>query len=207
MPRVSLINRDYYLPRVECYMWTASGAIYTIAGYGDLPLTVRSSVRDVPLLLRNVAHVPKLYCHLLFLRAFADKNHTYTGNHEGVTVFFSTRDNLCFPSVGRLNILYASRPGMLVDKTANATIASGRTPRNRDTPVDINDFHVAHAHAQEGVLRKTAKQIGVTLKGKLHDCKDCTVSTGIHMSIRSKTDNPGDRRPSRVFVDLGGGSM
>ena len=75
---------------------------------------------------------------------------------------------------------------MLVDETANATIAPGLSPSNRDTPVDINDFHVAHVHAYEGALRKTAKHMGVTLEGKLHECKGCSMAKGICMSILSK---------------------
>ena len=167
----------------NAYMRTASGSRYPIEGHGDLPLTVRSSSGIVPLLLRNVAHVPKLSYHLLSPRAVADNGHTYTGTQEGITVFFSTGDTLFFPSVGRLKFLYAYRPGMLVDGTANATIAPGLSPSNRDTPVDINAFHVAHVHAHEGVLRKTAKQMGVTREGKLHECKGCSLAKGIRMSI------------------------
>ena len=185
----------------NAYMRTASGSRYPIEGYGDLPLTFRSSSGNVPLLLRNVAHVPKLNYHLLSLRAVADNGHTYSGTKEGVTVFFSTGDTLFFPPVERLNFLYAYRPGMLFDETANATIAPGLSPSNRDTPVDINDFHVAHAHAHEGALRKTTKQMGVTLEGKLHECKGCSLAKGIRMSTPSKTHCREDKRLSRVFVD------
>ena len=92
---------------------------------------------------------------------------------------------------------------MLIDETANATIAPGHTPSNRDTPVDINDFHVAHAHAHEGALRKMAKQMGVTFEGKLHECKGCSMVKGICMSIPSKTNSRKDKILSRVYVDLG----
>ena len=188
----------------NAYMRTVNDARYPIEGYGDLPLTFRSSSGNISLLLRNVAHVLRLNYHLLSLRTVAYNGHTYTGTHEGVTVFFSTGDTLFFPSVGRLSFLHAYRPGMLVDKTANATIAPGLTSRNRDTPVDINDFHVAHAHADEGALRKTAKQIGVTLEEKLHECKGCSVAKEIRMSIPSQTNSHGDKILSRVFVDLEG---
>ena len=84
----------------NAYMRTASGARYPIGGYGDLPLTFRSSSDNVPLLLYNVAHGPRLNYHLLSLRAVAVKRHTHTGTHEGVTPFFSTGDTLYFSSVG-----------------------------------------------------------------------------------------------------------
>ena len=120
-------------------------------------------------------------------------------------MFFSTGNIPFFPSVGRLNFLYVYRPGMLVDETTNASMAPGPMPNNRDTAVDINDFHASHAHAREGALRKTAKQMGVTLEGKLHECKGCSMAKRNCMSIPSKTDNRGDKRLSCVFVNLGGG--
>ena len=96
------------------------------------------------------------------------------------------------------------RPNALVDETANATIAPGPIPQNHDTPTDINGFHVAHAHTHEGALRRTAKQMGITLVGKMHECKGCSLAKGIRMTIPSKTSNRAVERLSRVFVDLGG---
>ena len=116
----------------------------------------------------------------------------------------TTGGKLFFPSVGRSNFLYAYRPNALVDETANATIAPGVTPTAQADLVNINDFHVAHAHAHEGALRKTAKQMGVTLVGQLHECKGCSLAKGIWMSIPSKTSNRSVKRLVRVFVDLGG---
>ena len=63
-------------------------------------------------------------------------------------------------------------------ETVNATIVPGPMPSNRDIPTATNDFHVAHAYAQEGALRKTAKQIGVTLVEKTHECKGCFFGEG-----------------------------
>ena len=78
-------------------------------------------------------------------------------------------------------------PGALNDENPNDVIA----------PVDINAFHAAHAHAHEGALRKTAKQIGVTVKGGLHECKGCSMAKGISMPIPSKT-------PGQAVYALGG---
>ena len=191
----------------NAYMRTASGSRYPIEGHGDRPLTFRSSSDsgDVPLLLRNVAHVPKRNSHLLSLRAVAYNGHSYTGTQEGVTVFFSTGETLFFPSVGRLNFLYVYRPGMLVEETDNATIAPGLSPSNRDTPVGINDFHVAHDHAtRERYARRPSK---LALPSK-ESCMSARAARwqkkGIFMSIPSKTHSREDKILSRVFVDLGG---
>ena len=150
----------------KTFMKTASGTKYSIEGYGDRPLTFGSGRGEVPLLLLDVVHVRCLSYHLFSLRVAADEGHTYTGRSDGVMVDFINGEKRFFPSVGRLSFLYAYRPNILVDETANATIAPGPMPNNRDTPTDMNDFHVAHTHGHEGALRKTAKQMGVTLVGK-----------------------------------------
>ena len=75
-----------YYRKANATMRTASGKRYPIGEYSDLLLTFRSSRGKVPLLLRNVAHVPSLSHHPLSLRVAADNGHTYTGNKNGVTV-------------------------------------------------------------------------------------------------------------------------
>ena len=100
--------------------------------------------------------------------------------------------------------MYAYRPDALNDENANAVIAPGPEPSNRGTPVDINAFYAAHAHAHEGALRKTAKQMGVTLKEELHERKGCSLAKGIRMPIPSKRHERAVKRPFGVFVDLGG---
>ena len=107
-------------------------------------------------------------------------------------------------SDGRLNFLYAYHPGGHNDESANAVIAPGPEPSNRGTPVDINAFYAIHAHAHEGALRKTAKQMGVPFKGELHKCKGCTMSKGIRMPILLKTHGRAATRLFRIFVDIGG---
>ena len=123
------------------------------------PLTFRciNSSGEVPRLLCNVVHVPSFSYHLLSLRVAADNGHKNTGNKNDVRVKFKTGETLLFPSVGRLNFLYAYRPGALNDENSNAVIAPGPKPSNRGIPVDINTFHAAYAHALEGALRKTTK--------------------------------------------------
>ena len=47
--------------------------------------------------------------------------------------------------------------------------------------------------------------MGVTLEGKLHECKSCSVAEGTASpSHPTKTNSRGDKRLSRVFVELGG---
>ena len=44
--------------------------------------------------------------------------------------------------------------------------------------------------------------MGVTLEGKLHEYKGCSMAKGIRLSIPPKTHCRKDKRLSRVFVDL-----
>lgn len=94
-----------YYHKSNAFMRAVSGARYPIEGCDDLPLTFQSRLGDVPLLLRDVAHVSSLSCLFVFLRVVADNGHTYTGNHEGFTTFFSTGEPYFFPSVGRVSAL------------------------------------------------------------------------------------------------------
>ena len=80
----------------------------------------------------------------------------------------------------------------------------GRCPSNRDPATDINEYHVAHALAHEAILRKTTKQMGVTLVGKMHECKNCSLAKGIRMSSPSKMSNGAAKILFHIFVGLGG---
>ena len=73
LPHDFSLNWNDQLPRTKTFMRTATGSRYPIDGYGDLSLTLRSSEGEVGLLLRGVAHVPRLSYHLFSLRAAADK--------------------------------------------------------------------------------------------------------------------------------------
>ena len=103
-----------------------------------------------------------------------------------------------------MNFLYAYRPGALDAEDSNAVVAPGPEPSNRGTPDDINAFQAAHAHAHEGTLRKTARQMGVNLKGELHACKGYSMAKGIRIPVPSKQHGRLANGLFRVFVDLGG---
>lgn len=96
---------------------------------------------------------------------------------------------------------------MLVDETANATIAPRPTPSNQSSHVSIHDFYVAHACVHEGALCKTAKQMGATLQEELHKYKGYSMAKEIRVSIPYRTDNRADKKLSHVRVDLRRRSM
>ena len=59
-------------------------------------------------------------------------------------------------------------------------------------------------NAHEIALRKTAKQMGVNMKGEMHECKGCLMAKSFRVSIPKKTENRSVKRLSRVFVNFGG---
>ena len=110
----------------------------------------------VHLELKNVAHISGLSHHLFSLRRVADTGNTYTGSAEGIRIDIQSGKIMFAPSRGQLNGLYASRVSPPKrDRLAHNMIAPG-APQSPQI-VDINDFHSAHAHMHEDLLRKTAK--------------------------------------------------
>ena len=73
-----------------------------------------------------------------------------------------------------------------------------------ETAVDINVFHCVHAHANEPLLRETAKSLNVKLFGKLRPCTGCSSAKGYRKSIPSSTKSRASEKLGRVFVDLSG---
>ncbi|CAM9889479.1 unnamed protein product, partial [Sphacelaria rigidula] len=68
--------------------------------------------------------------------------------------------------------------------------------------VDMNLFHQSHGHLHEGLLRETAKQLGVTLVGKLHECKGCSMAKGLRKPIPTSTTSRAAKPLERVFMDV-----
>ena len=153
--------------------------------------------------LENVAHVPGLSHHLFSLTRVADAGNTYTGSAEGIQINMKSGKKMFAPSRGQLNGLYASRVSPPKrDELAHAVIAPG-APQSPQI-VDINDFHCAHAHMHEDLLRMTAKQLGVQLRGELLPCQGCSEAKGLRKGVKPFTHNRGDKPVGRLFVDLTG---
>ena len=80
-------------------------------------------------------------------------------------------------------------------------------PGARPTPpstVDINEFHCSHGHMHEDLLRKTAKQIGVKLRGQLVPCQGCSEAKRIRKPVKTLTYTRAAKPAERCFVDLSG---
>ena len=178
----------------------ASGITYDIKGYGTLCLNIRSRGTSEFVKLNRVAYVPDMKYHLFSLRAAVDAGNRYEGTSRGVTVFLRDGNEIDFPLHGKLNYSYASRRSP--PHYANAVIAPGAMPV--PPTVDINLFHASYGHAHEGLLRQTAKDLGVTLTGELQPCTGCSMAKGLRKGISSSTENRATKKLGRVFVDLNG---
>ena len=103
------------------------------------------------------------------------------GNQNGITLNLKSGRTLFAPSCGHLNLLSAYRKPQ-PNGVDFATITPGavRTPLK----IDINILHVSHGHAYEELLRATAKNPGVTLVGRLEECKSYLIAKGIARPIK-----------------------
>ena len=73
-----------------------------------------------------------------------------------------------------------------------------------DTTVDINVFHCVHGHANEFLLRETAKSLGIELLGRLRPCTGCSMAKEYRKPIANSTKSRATKKLGRVFVDLSG---
>ena len=75
---------------------------------------------------------------------------------------------------------------------------------SREAAVDIKVYHCIHEHANEFLLRETAKSLGVVLLGGLKPCTGCSAATGYRKPIGNSTKSRATDKLGRVFVDLSG---
>ncbi|CAM9974287.1 unnamed protein product, partial [Sphacelaria rigidula] len=109
-------------------------------------------------------------------------------------------------------VTFANQDGMLVaiayrlGEQFNASVLPALKPSNPPpvTSMDINMFHCIYGHANEQLLRNTAKHLGVTLEGNMHACTGCSMAKGYRKGIPHQTKKRASSKLGRVFVDLGG---
>ena len=157
----------------------AGGGTYPIVGRGNLILAFRSGGRIVRLHVKDVDHAPGVRHHLLSLTRISNAGHTYIGAKDGFRVELKSGSTLKIPGNHRLLKMYAHRADPdSHDKHASAcaVIAPGAPPNPR--VVDINDFHCSHAHAHEGLLRQTAKQLGWSCAASCDPAEDARRERG-----------------------------
>ncbi|CAM9780645.1 unnamed protein product [Sphacelaria rigidula] len=183
----------------------AGGSTYPIVGRGNLSLAFRSDGQDVRLKLMHVDHVSDVRHHLLSLTKIQNMGHTYTGFRAGFGVDLISGNTLKIPRQPRHLKMYARRLDQSGgDKCASAyaVIAPGASPSPQIA--DTSEFHCAHAHVHEGLLRKMVKQQGKQPAGELQPCRGCSEAKGPRLPIPRSTHTRAAKSASRVSVDLPG---
>ncbi|CAM9922494.1 unnamed protein product, partial [Sphacelaria rigidula] len=176
----------------------AGGSTYPIVGRRNLSLAFRSDGQDVILKLVDVDHVPGVRHHLLSLTRVQHMGHTYTGFRTGFRVALNSGNALIIPGQPRQLRMYTRRldqSGSDKCASAYAVIDPGAPPGPQTA--DINKFHCSHAHVHEDLLRKTAKQQGKQLAGKLQPCRGCSEAKGLRAPIPRSTHTRAAKSASR----------
>ena len=75
---------------------------------------------------------------------------------------------------------------------------------SHEAAVGINVFLCIHGHANEFLLRKTAKSLGVELIVELRPCTGCSMVKGYRKPIANITKSPATEKQGRIFVDFSG---
>ena len=111
-------------------------------------------------------------------------------------------DNIPFPLQVPDPIENAMQPALPVPLTFPVIV-----PGNADSleaAVHINVLHCVHGHANDFLLRETAKSLGVELLGRLRPCTGCSMAKGYRTSIANSAKSRATETLERVFVDLNG---
>ena len=185
-----------YIP-TKSVLKTASGDCLEVVGKGSLQLQVESHGKIFSIQLTDVLHVPSLAYILYSLRAGTNEGHTYRGTSTEVSLFTKEGGLLSFLPSGNLN---SCRATWISTPITCAVIAptSAKQPHKRH--VDINRFHAAYAHANEVLLRVTAKSLNVTLTGELQPCYGCSLAKGLRKPIPSTSRIRATKKLERVVT-------
>ncbi|CAB1103996.1 unnamed protein product [Ectocarpus sp. CCAP 1310/34] len=107
-------------------------------------------------------------------------------NTGGLTLTTKAGGEVWFLRTGKL----LTQRGYRIKRTLHTACAALIVPGDAKaaTPTDLNEYHLAHGHAHETLLRITAEQQGVQLThGPLLPCLDCSMSKGQVEPVRKST--------------------
>ncbi|CAB1113467.1 unnamed protein product [Ectocarpus sp. CCAP 1310/34] len=155
-----------------------------LLGYGDVTLVLQTEDGGVPVPVLNAAHVPEAPYNLLSLSSLAEEGHTYSRMKGGLTLTTKAGGEVWSPWTGKL----LTQRGYQIKPTPYTACAAHIVPGDAEAadPTDLNEYHLAHGHVHETLLRITAEQQGVQLTdGPLLPCLGCSMSKGQRLGLRS----------------------
>lgn len=182
----------------------ADGSMIPIAGYGNVIVAFRSEGVWVFARVMGVAHVPQVMFNVLSLTSMISKGCTCLCSREGSTIIKGDGESIVFPFCGKLVAQKGFRPGPgSTVTTAQAASTFGEAEAPTGFP-DINEYHYAHGHSNESMLRLTASQQGIQLSGKMRECVGCSMARILVRPIVKTMTARAAEKLGRVFVGVSG---
>ena len=87
----------------------------------------------------------------------------------------------------------------MVPKYELTMITNGRTFTKK---MHIMKVHHMLGHANEDVVRRTARNLGYELKGKMIPCISCSIAKAKQKSVPKRAQSPSTVRGERLFIDI-----
>lgn len=182
----------------------ANGDMIPIAGYGDVTIAFRSDGGWTPVRLKGVAHVPRVIFNVISLTSLISDGHDCVGDQKGSTLILKGGGSVLFAYVGTLPAQKGYRPGS-GSKVDNArallSVGDAEAPTG---PADINEYHYAHGHSDEVMLKSTASQQGIQLSGKMRECLGCSMAMMLERPMASPASTRAAEKLERVFLGVSG---
>ncbi|CAN0387937.1 unnamed protein product [Scytosiphon promiscuus] len=150
--------------------------------------------------LQNVLYCPNLGYNLFSPNAeFDGESWDHLGGPDRVLTAFDGQ------------VIFQNYDGMLVSPAYRlengdcmgsvlAALAPSYPPKA--VTMDVNECHNIYAHANEALLRTTAKRLDVELTNEMQPCTGCSMSQAFRKGIARETKSRSDKKLGRVFVDL-----
>ncbi|CAM9430113.1 unnamed protein product [Scytosiphon promiscuus] len=182
----------------------ANGNIIPIAGYGDVNVAFRSDGGWTPVRLKGVAHVPQVVFNVVSLTSLLSDGHNCVGDQKGSTLMLKGGGSVLFAYVGTLPVQKGYRPGSGSRVDNSRALSALGNAGSSTGPPDINEYHCAHGHSDETLLKLTAGQQGIQLGGKMRECLGCSLAKTLERPIATSTLPRAAEKLERVFVGLSG---
>lgn len=159
------------------------------------------------LVLENVQHVPSFRRNLVSGTKLSRSGYTMTLDGEGFVHISKGGKRAAHgqinPTDNLLHLNLTNRFALLSEPEITSDHSTCTSSRNHSTSVDINTLHQAWAHCHEAMIRRTAKQAGITITGTIHPCEICTLSKS-NQRQKARHSKRATRILDETHVDLQG---
>jgi hypothetical protein len=204
---VHVTNSDTGMTNIETtdtQVIIGDGSVLTPTRKGTLRLT---NDKGQVVTLHEVLHVPTFKKNILSVGSLMATGNTLQANannmtleRNGATMSFTRHNNMFYLICRRrLDEVNAST----AEETDNPQ--EPKDPKDpKQAPIDINEAHDKMGHFGEAMLRKTYKDMGVTLTGKLKPCDGCLRAKAKRKAISKISTSKATKPGERICIDISG---